>query len=618
MSNKKRIRKNLTGTETSTSNIGVTAPQANLAQPSGSVTRRKLFGLGAAAGAGLAIGAMGVPGAANAAEAAAAPADQRPAMNDDPGILELQRMMASGRLTSVALVRQYLGRIRAIDKDGPSLNAVIELNPDALDIARDLDAERRRRGPRGPLHGIPILLKDNIDTGDRMQTTAGSWALFGRPAAQDSTTAARLRAAGAVILGKTNLSEFANFRSFIWTSGWSGRGGQTLNPYVLDRNPLGSSAGSAVAVAANLTTVAIGSETDGSITAPAAADGVVGIKPTVGLTSRAGVVPIAHSQDSIGPFGRTVADVAVVLGALVGVDPRDPATQASVGKSHADYTQFLNPDGLRGARIGVMRGLYTGHWKPLDAMLDNLVTAMRAAGATMLDPVEIPNLPLISFGAQEFNVLLYEFKQDLNAYLATRTGIPARTLAEVITFNETHPEERLGIFDQDVLHLSQDDVVSAQDYADSLALQQLTSRQQGIDAVMDANQLDALMTPMFGPAYKVDWLYGDFLARQSAVPSTPAAQAGYPIMSVPMGFLFGLPVGMTFTGRAFAEPMLIRLGSGFEAITQARRPPTFMPSIEATTADSPHMHHTSARESSQAIYRRELKKRARRASASGE
>ena len=549
---------------------------------SNTLSRRHFISATALASAGMAMTAT-TPAKPVSAATMPVPAAAPAPMHDDPTIVELQRMMDSGRLTSADLVEQYLERIRNFDKAGPKLNAVIELNPDAMDIARALDAERRRHGPRGPLHGIPILLKDNIDTGDKMQTTAGSWALFGKPAPRDSTTASRLRAAGAVILGKTNLSEFANFRAITWTSGWSGRGGQTLHPYVLDRNPSGSSAGSAVAVAANLITVAIGTETDGSITAPASADGIVGIKPTVGLTSRAGVVPIAHSQDSVGPFGRTIADAAAVLGALVGVDPRDPATAASAGKFHTDYTQFLNPDGLRGARIGVMRGVYAGHWAQVDAMLDAQVAAMRAAGAIVVDPVEIPNIQQISYGPQEFNVLLYEFKRDLAAYLANRTGIPSRTLADVIAFDETHPEERLDIFDQGVFHLSQDDVVSDQDYADSLALQHLLTRQQGIDAVMDANNLDALVTPFQGPVYKVDWLYGDPFARQSAYASTPAAQAGYPIICVPMGFVFDLPIGMSFTGRAWSEPTLIKVASGFEAITRARRPPTFIPSIEATT-----------------------------------
>ena len=580
----------------------------------GKFSRRNFIGATALAGSGLAVGVATTALPANAATAPQGAAADPAPMRDDPSIVELQHMMAAGRLTSVALVEQYLERIAALDKRGPKLNAIIELNPDAMEIARAMDTERRRKGPRGPLHGIPILLKDNIDTGDKMQTTAGSWALFGKPALRDSTTAARLRAAGAVILGKTNLSEFANFRAIVWTSGWSGRGGQTLNPYILDRNPLGSSAGSAVAVAANLVTVAIGTETDGSITGPASNDGIVGIKPTVGLTSRAGVVPIAHSQDSVGPFGRSVADVAAVLGALVGVDARDPATQASAGKSYSNYTQFLTPDGLRGARIGVVREQYTGHWTQVDGLLDTQIAAMRAAGATVVDAT-IPNLQLISFGAQEFNVLLYEFKRDLNAYLAARTGLPSKTLADVIAFNTTHPEERLAIFDQGVLQMSQDDVVSDQVYADSLTLQHQLSRQDGIDFALNADNLDALMAPMSGPVYKVDWLYGDPFARQSAYASTPAAQAGYPIICVPMGFAFGLPFGMSFTGRAWSEPTLIKIASGYEALTRARQPPTFLPSLEATTvvpggaASMAGLAAPSGKES----YERELERRARMA-----
>jgi amidase len=576
----------------------------------GTLSRRKFFGLSAVVGTSLAAGTLG--GANSAAAETAGPEGpaRPPDMRDDPSIGQLQALMASGKLTSHKLTKEYLDRIRDLDKNGPKLNSVIELNPDALDIAKALDAERKRRGPRGPLHGIPILLKDNIDTGDRMQTTAGSWALYGRPASRDSTTAARLRAAGAVILGKTNLSEFANFRAWIFTSGWSGRGGQTLNPNVLDRNPLGSSAGSAVSVAANLVTVAIGTETDGSITIPAAVNGVVGIKPTLGLTSRAGVVPIAHSQDTVGPFGRTVADAAIVLGALVGVDPRDPATQASAGRFYTNYAQFLNPDGLRGARIGVMRHLYFGNWAAVDALAEAAIQRMRDAGAVIVDPADIPTVDQLSFGPQEFNILLYEFKRDLNAYLATRSGIPARTLADVIAFNETHPEERLNIFDQQLLHISQDDAVSDQVYQDSLALQQLISRSQGIDAIMTQHNLDALMAPTFGPVYKTDWIYGDNFSRNPASPITPAAQAGYPSMSVPLGDVFGLPIGMAFVGRAFSEPTLIRVASGFEAVIGARKPPMFLPSIEGTTAEMLMASRGPSRESAKDAYAREVKKRA--------
>lgn len=576
----------------------------------GTLSRRKFFGLSAVVGTSLAAGTLG--GAHSAAAETAGPSGpaRPPDMRDDPSILQLQSQMAAGKLTSHKLTKEYLDRIRDLDKSGPKLNSVIELNPDALDIAKALDAERKRSGPRGPLHGIPILLKDNIDTGDRMQTTAGSWALYGRPALSDSTTAARLRAAGAVILGKTNLSEFANFRAWIFTSGWSGRGGQTRNPNVLDRNPLGSSSGSAVSVAANLVTVSIGTETDGSIVLPAAVNGVVGIKPTVGLTSRAGVVPISHSQDSIGPFGRTVADAAIVLGALVGVDPRDPATQASAGRFHTNYAQFLNPDGLRGARIGVMRHLYFGNWAAVDAQAEAAILAMQAAGAVIVDPADIPTIEQITFEWDEFNVMLYEFKRDLHAYLATRTGIPSRTLAEVIAFNETHPEERLNIMDQQVLQMSQDEVVSEPDYQTALALTRSRSRQLGIDAIMDQHNLDALMAPAFGPAYKSDWIYGDNFARNPAAPVTPPAQAGYPVMSVPLGDVLGLPIGMVFVGRAFSEPTLIRVASGFEAVIGARRPPKFLPSIEETTAEMLLASRGRSGESSKGIYARAVKKRA--------
>jgi len=570
---------------------GAQATQANGGE-NGRLNRREFFGLSALTGLGAALGmlAEGLPAAAQSGGAQGAQnAPITPLIQDDPSIVDLQAQMASGKLTSVKLVNLYLSRIAAWDKTGPALNAIMELNPDAREIAEALDDERRRHGPRGPLHGIPILLKDNVDTGDKMQTTAGSWALFGTPAPRDSTTAARLRAAGAVILGKTNLTEFANFRSFYASSGWSGRGGQTRNPYVLNRNPLGSSAGSGVAVSANLSTVAIGTETDGSIIGPAAFSGIVGIKPTLGLTSRAGVVPIAHSQDTVGPHGRSVADAAAVLGALVGVDPRDPATADSAGKFYTDYTQFLNPDGLRGARIGVMRKRYFGVFAAVDTLVNSVLAAMQAAGATIVDPADIPTIDAITTGPEEFNVLLYEFKRDLNAYLATRTGITAHTLADVIAFNQTHPEELLAVFDQIVLEMSQNDVVSTADYQTSLATQHLQSRGQGIDAIMSQYNLDALLAPLIGPSFTTDWVYGDHLERAPGAPTTPAAQAGYPIIAVPVGFDFGMPVVVTLTGRAWSEPTLIRIASGLEAITKARRPPQFIPAIE-TYPSGGHTH----------------------------
>jgi amidase len=472
---------------------------------------------------------------------------------EEPTIAELQAAMASGRLSAHTLVAWYLARVEALDRRGPSLHSIIEINPDLFDIAFALDAERAAKGPRGPLHGIPILLKDNIDTADRMMTTAGSFALVGDPPSQDATVARKLREAGAILMGKANLSEWANFRSTNSRNGWSGRGGQTLDPYVLNLDPYGSSAGSAVAVAADLCTVALGSETDGSIVAPAAVNGVVGIKPTVGLTSRAGVIPISHSQDTIGPFGRTVADAAIVLGALTGVDPRDPATQASDGKSFVDYTQFLDPDGLKGARIGLPFGRG-------NTLTRAAVQALQDAGAVIVSPATIPRPPRgVDLGFLEYTVLLYEFKADLNAYLATRTGVPIRTLEDAIAFNRAHAAQELKLFGQEIFVASQKKgPLTDPVYLAALENSQRYSRQDGIDALMDKLQLDALVSPgLDGTDY--------------------AARAGYPLISVPAGFdASGLPINLMFMGRAYSEPTLIKLAYAFEQATNARRAPQLL------------------------------------------
>jgi amidase len=491
-------------------------------------------------------------------------------------IVQLQAAMGSGRLSSASLLDEYLSRIQRIDRDGPRLRSVLEVNPDARDIAADLDQERRRRGPRGPLHGIPILLKDNIDTRDQMMTTAGSLALVGEPSLEDATVSARLRRAGAVLLGKTNLSEWANFRSTHSASGWSGRGQLCRNPYVLDRNPGGSSSGSAVATAANLCAASIGTETDGSIVSPAANNGVVGIKPTVGLVSRAGVVPISHSQDSVGPHARTVADAAVLLGALVGLDPRDPATDGSLGRLATDYTKFLDPGGLRGARIGVTRTSGFGSSHRSDSVLEAALEVMRDAGATIVDPANIPNAD--QFGGElELTVLLFEFKHDLNAYLATRRGVPIKSLADAIAFNEAHAAEELEWFGQDLFVRAQATTdLDDPTYVHALARSHRLSRELGIDAIMTQFGLDALVAPSGGPAWVTDLVTGDRLTSSS---STPAAQAGYPLVSVPAGYCMGLPVNITFTGGAFAEPTLIRLAYAFEQATRVRQPPKFLPTI---------------------------------------
>jgi amidase len=520
-----------------------------------------------------------------------APADQvaagrshRPPHRDveEVTIAELQERMAKGRLTARELVDKYIDRIEKIDQRGPKLNSVIEINPDAEKIARDLDRERRAGHVRGPLHGIPILLKDNVDTADRTQTAAGSLALVGEPPAQDATVAARLREAGAVILGKAGLSEWANFRSFHSSSGWSGRGGQVNNPYVLDRNPCGSSSGSGAATSANLCAAAIATETDGSIVCPAGANGVVGIKPTLGLTSRAGVVPIAASQDTVGPHGRTVADAAAVLGAIASTvaDPRDPATAANRDKVFTDYTQFLDPDGLAGARIGVARKGVTGYSEETDLVFDAAIAAIKAAGAIVVDPADIPTIDQINAGAEEITVLLFEFKRDLNAYLATRTGVPIKTLADAIAFNEAHADVELQWFLQELFLAAQDETPSQAEYEAALATERRLGGPDGIDAVLGQFDLDAIIAPTGSPAWTTDLVNGDHFLGAS---SGPAAVAGYPLISVPAGDSFGLPVGLTFMGTAFGEPTLIKLASGFEAATGARRKPEFLPTLPTTS-----------------------------------
>lgn len=493
---------------------------------------------------------------------------------EEATIVELQAAMASGKLTAKRLVEMYFERIEDIDKHGPGINSVLQLNPDALAIAEALDQERKTKGPRGPLHGIPMLLKDNIATADRMQTTAGSLALVGSKVPRDAFVAHKLRNAGVILLGKANLSEWANFRSTSSSSGWSGRGGQTLNPYVLDRSPCGSSSGSAAATAANLVAASLGTETDGSILCPSSLNAVVGIKPTVGLTSRAGVIPISHSQDTVGPICRTVADAAAVLGAMTGVDPRDPATSASAGKFYTDYTQFLNPDGLRGARIGVARQVYFGYSSKADAIANAAIARMKELGAVIIDPADIPTAKQMASSTSEHTVLLFEFKADLNKYLAELLSTPVHTLADIIAFNNAHANQELKYFGQE-LFLQAEATTSLTDptYLAALAQDHLLSRQKGIDAVMDEYNLDALVMPSGSPAWCIDLIDGDHFLGSS---SQPAALAGYPAINVPAGFSFGLPVGMTFMGRAFSEPTLIKLAYAFEQGTKARHKPTYL------------------------------------------
>jgi len=501
----------------------------------------------------------------------------RPSLDiDETTIADLRSGMQSGRLTARSIVQAYIKRIEKLDKRGPAVNAVIEINPDALAIADALDGERRARGARGPLHGIPVLIKDNIDTADQMHTTAGSLALAGSPPERDAFLVRKLREAGAVILGKTNLSEWANFRSTRSTSGWSGRGGFTRNPYATDRNPSGSSSGSAVAVAANFCAVAVGTETDGSIVSPSSANGIVGIKPTLGLISRTGIIPIAHSQDTAGPMARTVADAAELLGVLAGADPADPATAVQRGKSHPDYPRFLDRNGLRGARIGVARNLMDYH-NAVDALMEKAIASMKNQGAVIIDPVDIPNLK--SIGAPEFEVLLYEFKHDLNAYLAARgKGESPRSLDDLIEYNNKNAAEEMPFFGQEIFLKAKDKgPLTDPKYLKALKTARRCSRQEGIDAVLRRHRLDAIAAPTDAPPWLTDPVNGDhFLGGCSTVP----AVAGYPHITVPMGNVSGLPVGISFFAGAWSEPTLLKIAFAFEQATKARRPPRFLPRAE--------------------------------------
>jgi amidase len=558
----------------------------------GGVDRRTLFRLGALAGAGASMAGAGMltgsparaQGAGDAGEAATpeeiqAAVAAAPSELNEATIAQLQSMMSKGHLSSTELVEYYLTRIHALDKRGPKVNSILEINPDAIDIALALDKERHTKGPRGPLHGIPVVLKDNIDTADKLHTTAGSFALLGPPPPQDATVAARLRAAGAVILGKAGLSEWANFRSTHSSSGWSGRGGQVNNPYILDRNPCGSSAGSGAATSANFTTFALATETDGSIVCPASMNGVVGIKTTLGLTSRAGVVPISHDQDVVGPHARTVADAATVLGALVGVDPRDPATAASAGNFHTDYTQFLDPNALKGARLGVARATFTGYSDKTDESFEAALEILKSAGATLVDPADLPSAADLFAGVDETNVLFYDFPFDIAAYLATRVGLSVHNLDDLIAFNNAHADIELQYFGQEIFLICQNSGITAAQYAQSLVNAHNFARNQGIDAVLQMFNVDAIVTPTGTAAFTTDLVLGDHF---QGADSTPAAVAGYPHITVPGGTAFGLPIGLSFTGTAWSEPKLIALAFAFEQASQVRQQPKFLPTLPAS------------------------------------
>ncbi|HLW64997.1 MAG TPA: amidase [Gemmataceae bacterium] len=494
----------------------------------------------------------------------------------EANIGELQDGMKSGKFTSRSLAEKYLARIDAIDRNGPSLRSIIEINPDALSLADALDKERKEKGPRGPMHGIPVMIKDNIDTADRMATTAGSLALVGAKPLHDAFLVKRLREAGALILGKTNLSEWANIRCSYSTSGWSGRGGLTRNPYALDRNSSGSSSGSGVAVTSNLCAMAVGTETDGSILSPSSINGIVGIKPTVGLLSRSGVIPISHTQDTAGPMARCVRDAAIVLGVLAGSDPKDPATLPANDKTPVDYTKFLDAGGLKGARIGVARNFFGFH-DMVDAVMVEALDVLKREKAVLVDPADLTNMDKV--GEAESTVLSYELKAELNAYLAgLGPDAPVKTLADVIAFNERNKAKEMPYFGQDRFVKAQArGPLTDKEYREALESCRRLMRKEGIDAIMDKHQLDALVAPTEGPACLTDLVVGDrFLANST----TAAAVAGYPSITVPAGFVFGLPVGITFFGRAWSEPVLLKLAYAFEQATKVRKPPRFLPTAE--------------------------------------
>ncbi len=544
--------------------------------------RRRFLESGLAAGAAMAAGAGAVPAAA-APDGLTAPADDSlPAPTrvrdfefEEVPVAALQEGMTSGRWTAESVVKAYLARIEDVDRQGPELRAILETNPEAVAQAKASDAERKERGARGPLHGVPVLLKDNLDTADRMTTTAGSLALEGHVAAEDSFVAKRLREAGAILLAKANLSEWANFRSTRSSSGWSARGGQCRNPYVLDRNPCGSSSGSGAGVSAGLGAVAIGTETDGSIVCPSSHCGVVGLKPTLGLVSRAGIIPIAHSQDTAGPMTRTVTDAAVLLGVIAGPDPKDAATAEAGEHAFPDYTRFLDPNGLQGARIGVARSL-AGFDPNVDALFEAALDELKRGGAELADPVEVPGDD--AYGEAELTVLLYEFKTDLNAYLANLgAGARVRSLADLIRFNEENREREMPFFGQELfVQAEAKGTLASAEYRKARRKCLDVVRKRGLDAALSKHRLDAIVAPTGGPAWVTDPVNGDHFGGGS---SSLAAVAGYPNLTVPMGFVQHLPVGISFFGAAWSEPVLLRLGYAYEQATQHRRAPRFLTTL---------------------------------------
>ena len=502
---------------------------------------------------------------------------------DEATIADLQLRMTNGKDTARSLAQKYLKRIDEIDRNGPTLKSVIELNPDALSIAEALDEERKNRGSRGALHGIPVLIKGNIATADRMTTTAGSFALEGCISPQDAFIVKQLRAAGAVIIGKTNLSEWANMRSTHSSSGWSAIGGQTKNPYALDRNPSGSSSGSGSAIAANLAAVAVGTETDGSIVSPANNNGLVGIKPTLGLVSRTGIIPIAHSQDTAGPMARTVTDAAILLGVLAGNDDADPITAESTSMGKREYTASLDRNGLRGARLGVVRDKFMGYSADVDLVMEAAIADLKRLGAIIVDPANIPTLG--KFDESEMTVLLYELKSDLPKYFQwLGDKSPMHSLADVIAFNKRNASREMPFFKQELFEMAEaKGPLTDQQYLDALAMNRRLAGPEGIDAVMDQYQLDALVAPTNCEAWLTDHVNGDAVSGGS---SSPAAVAGYPAITVPAGQVNGLPVGISFFGRAWSEPRLIKYAFAFEQGTKHRKPPMFLDSVRPSAGAS--------------------------------
>lgn len=553
------------------------------ATPSSRIDRRTFLHI-TAAGAVLTVGCGSEPAqppdgrAQPSADSPVPPASTAPPFElDELTVADLQARLQSGEDTCRSLAEKYLSRIAALDHDGPTLRAILETNPEALDQADALDRERREGRLRGPLHGIPVIVKDNIDAVGPMTTTAGSLALEGWIPPKDAFIVSRLREAGALVLAKANLSEWANFRSTRSSSGWSGRGGQCRNPFALDRNPSGSSSGTAVAISANYAPLGVGTETDGSIVSPSNNCGLVGVKPTVGLVSRTGIIPIAESQDTAGPMTRTVRDAALLLSVLAGIDPDDRATGAAQGHVEADYTKFLDPNGLQGARIGVPRKNLFGYNPAADRVAEEAIRQLEKLGATIVDPADIPTID--AFGDAEFEVLLYEFKDGLNRYLARQgSEARARTLEALIAWNEENRSREMPYFGQEIFEMAEKKgPLTDAAYRKALADCREKTRRRGIDAVMDRHRLDALVCPTSGPAWLIDLVNGDYGTGGS---SSPAAVAGYPHITVPAGEAFGLPINISFIGRAWSEPTLFRLAYAYEQATKHRRAPRFLLTAE--------------------------------------